>query len=61
MKRMMSFLLLLVMLCFVVPHASAPAKTDDELYPCDPTPFMIRRCELQGGTFDFAKCRCVLP
>ena len=32
-----------------------------EPFPCDPTPTMVRKCELRGGTFDYGQCKCVFP
>jgi len=42
-------------------ESRATAQQDDELFPCDPTPSQVRICQLHGGTFDYAKCRCVFP
>jgi hypothetical protein len=32
----------------------------DEL-PCDPSPTMLRMCEIRGGTFNFVTCQCEFP
>jgi len=36
-------------------------QSDDELFPCDPTPSQVRICLIRGGTFNFATCRCEFP
>jgi hypothetical protein len=37
------------------------ATGDDELFPCDPTPSQVRICQIHGGTFNYATCRCEFP
>jgi len=60
-------LLLAVAVSFLLslPAAFASPKSaagdDDPLFPCDPTPKAVRKCQVAGGTFDFAQCRCVFP
>jgi hypothetical protein len=36
------------------------ATSLDEL-PCDPSPTMLRMCQIRGGTFNFVTCRCEFP
>jgi len=40
---------------------SVKATADDELFPCDPQPSQVRICMIQGGTFNYATCRCEFP
>lgn len=60
-------LLLLTLLTLVLVGLAAPAFNQatvayaDELYPCDPSPTMVRICELQGGTFNYVTCQCEYP
>ena len=43
------------------PGARAHALTEDELFPCDPKPTEPHLCELHGGHFNYATCRCEFP
>ena len=65
MKRVQMFLFAVaVLLMLVLPGMLIPsgsAVRADEPFPCDPTPTMVRRCELRGGTFDYGQCKCVFP
>ena len=51
-------LFLLALPGILIPSAAAKA---DEPFPCDPTPTQVRKCELRGGTFDYAQCKCLFP
>jgi hypothetical protein len=61
MKKQMIFVVALMALFFLTlvgPSAQKARATGGDDLPCDPSPTMIRMCELRGGTFNFATCRC---
>ena len=60
--RMILFVLAVLFL-LALPGSLVPSRSTAraELFPCDPTPTAFRKCQLAGGVFDFAACRCVLP
>lgn len=65
MKNRLMLLLVLVglLMMLAVPSGfvqKVRAAAGDEL-PCDPSPGMLRMCQIRGGTFNFATCQCEFP
>lgn len=61
MRKQLIFLVTLIALLFIAladPYAQGARATASDELPCDPSPTMIRMCEIRGGTFNFATCRC---
>jgi len=62
MRNRMILLLLILALCFLaLPGVSGritKASVRDDGLPCDPIPKEIWLCQRNGGTFNYATCRC---
>ena len=61
MSKRLIFLVTLIALLFIAladPSAKKAKATAGDDLPCDPSPTMIRMCEIRGGTFNFVTCRC---
>ena len=62
-KRLMLMVVLIALLTFEVPlgavHKARALGGDD--FPCDPSPTMVRMCQIRGGTFNYVTCRCDFP
>jgi hypothetical protein len=62
-NRLMLMVVLLVSLTLEAPvgvvHKAGVTGMDD--LPCDPSPTMVRMCQLRGGTFNYVTCRCDFP
>jgi hypothetical protein len=51
-------LIALLLLTVAGPSAQKARATGGDDLPCDPSPTMIRMCQIRGGTFNFVTCRC---
>jgi hypothetical protein len=59
-KRLMLIVVLIALLTLEAPVGAihkARVPSLDEL-PCDPSPTLVRMCQLRGGTFNYVTCRC---
>ena len=60
MRKQLIFLVTLLALFFLTlagPSTQKVRATDDG-FPCDPIPKEIFLCQRNGGTFNYATCRC---
>jgi hypothetical protein len=62
-KRLMLMVVLIGLLTLEAPVGAvhrARVPSPDE-FPCDPSPTLVRMCQIRGGTFNYVACRCEFP
>jgi hypothetical protein len=59
--RLLIFVLAIFFLASAGLDSNRSTVKADGNNPCDPTFFLLKLCQLRGGTFNSSTCQCDLP